>query len=109
MFEKEALDNVDEFQRVFDLVKEDAEWAKKRLEIDDWEIEINAKNKAVAGFCLVPDPYTIICTATKEVGEDKTITIKKQAKLADNHVYVQELGEYLALARVYSEIMEGGE
>ena len=91
-----ALKNIDVFQREIDRVVTETEKMKKVLENLGWEIKLSS------GYLN----STVECTASKEVGKDKRIVFKKRAKCHKNDVFIREFGDYLALAKVYTEIKE---
>ena len=102
---KIALINVNEIQITLNAVKRTTKKNKKKLEKEGWEIKFAEKIPVNLTKKENKKPKTF-CKATKEVENDKKIVIEKKAECAENDVYIEELGEYLALARVYSAIKE---
>jgi len=102
---KLALRDVNEIQKYFDELKRKREIMIKRLENDGWKIEFD-NPKTIAVNLLTRDMNAILCRATKEVEDDKKIVIEKETRCDDDDVFVELLGEILALAKVFSTINE---
>jgi deoxycytidine triphosphate deaminase len=94
-----ALHNVNEFQEFMTRAEIDKKENIKLLENEGWKIEFGYQTDV---FGIEED--TVICFATKEVGEDKRVQFIRKAKVAPGDIYLAELGEYLALSRIITAI-----
>lgn len=106
-----ALQNVNWLQSRLDNIKFEIENMANLLESEGWEIEFSIINP-LSDFGLDSDlrmwaetDDITLCKATKQVEKDKKLVVEKKAVLADDDIFIEELGEYLALARVYDEVM----
>lgn len=99
--EETALSGINSVQDYLKVIKDRTESMKDELKSIGWDIRLHGCRD------LVCTNKETICTAAKKVDDDKKLVIEKQANLADSDVYIEELGRYLALSRVYSAILEG--
>jgi hypothetical protein len=94
-----ALRNINKFQNFIKRIKKQKERAIETLVNEGWKIEFGYQGEL---FDIGED--TVVCFATKEVGEDKIVQFKRKAKVEPEDIYLVELGEYLALSKVFIAI-----
>lgn len=96
--EEIALHNVNKYQEFMSNLIEDTEENIEMLENEGWKIEFGYSGEVFS------DEKDVICFATKEVGEDKSVQFRRKAKVAPGDIYSEEVGKCLSLGRILTAI-----